>query len=70
MLDEAERALHALRTDADTTAVATGSELPVAVVEGGQSVQGPTPPMRSAVMRITCPGGGSSMGGNFTPGPT
>ncbi len=31
--------------------------------------QGPTPPMRSTPMRMTWPGGGSSMGGNRTSGP-
>jgi hypothetical protein len=31
--------------------------------------QGPTPPIRSTVTRITWPGGGSSIGGNVTSGP-
>ena len=35
-----------------------------------QPAQGPTPPIRSAVMWMTWPAGGLSKGGNFTPGPT
>jgi molybdopterin-guanine dinucleotide biosynthesis protein A len=34
-----------------------------------RDTQGPTPPTRSTAMRSTTPGGGSSMGGNFTSGP-
>ena len=34
-----------------------------------QSCHGPTPVILSTVMRTTEPGGGSSMGGNFTSGP-
>ena len=39
--------------------------------EDGQAPQrhGPTPPSRSAVIRTTTPGGGLSIGGNFTSGP-
>ena len=32
--------------------------------------QGPMPPTRTGVIRVTTPGGGSGIGGNFTPGPT
>ena len=35
----------------------------------GYAIQGPTPPMRSTEIRSTWPGGGLSIGGNFTSGP-
>ncbi len=34
-----------------------------------QRDHGPLPPKRSGVIRMTWPGGGCGMGGNFTPGP-
>ena len=36
---------------------------------GSRQIQGPTPPMRSTVIRTTEPGGGSSIGGKRTSGP-
>ena len=41
---------------------------PAEDAEPGQA-QGPTPPRRSTAMCTTTPGGGSSIGGNFTSGP-
>ena len=35
----------------------------------GRPVHGPTPSILSIRIRVTYPGGGFSIGGNFTPGP-
>jgi hypothetical protein len=53
---------------ADTAGSRTGGSASL----GGRhsrAAQGPTPEMRSTVMRVMYPGGGLSMGGKRTPGP-
>jgi hypothetical protein len=40
-----------------------------ASIQNGRPVQGPTPSILSTRIRVTHPGGGPPIGGNFTPGP-
>ncbi|HEX6568196.1 MAG TPA: cobyric acid synthase [Acidimicrobiales bacterium] len=58
------------RFDAMADALEASLELDRVLELVSQAAQGPTPPTRSGAMWMTCPGGGSSKGGNLTPGPT
>jgi hypothetical protein len=66
MLDE--ETTDASRTRALET-VMSASEATLDTHGNRHVAHGPTPPTRSTLMRMTCPGGGLSIGGNLTSGP-